>query len=293
MTKKKAAASKAPKAPVKQPVIADLKAIFGLEPEKAVEFMKSKGYAVTWNWYEMLDQAHDQAFTVAKVMRLDLLSDIREAVETALQDGQTLKQFINALQPTLEAEGWWGKQVIVDSQGSAEVVQMGSPSRLKTIYQTNLQSAYMAGRKAAMEETADTHPYWRYVAILDSNTRASHRTMNGKVYRHDDPVWSAIFPPNGFNCRCRVTSMTEAALARKKLVVESSADRMQTRTVEVGLNKRTGEIFTGQVTSVRTTDADGHIVVFRTDPGFNHAPGGGLAEAWKNKQAKAKQEGLI
>ncbi|WPN60410.1 phage minor head protein [Pseudomonas sp. P9_31] len=265
----------------------DLKAIFGLEPAKAIAYLKFKGYAVTWNWQDMLDQAHDQAFTVAKAMRLDLLSDIRAALETALQDGQTLKQFITNMQPTLEAQGWWGQQVIVDSEGVGELVQLGSPRRLKTIYQTNLQSAYMAGRKAEMEQTTETHPYWMYVAILDGKTRPSHRALHGQVFRHDDPIWSAIFPPNGFNCRCRVVALSEAAVKRRGLTVVSSAGRSFTETVETGTDKRTGEIRTATITGLRTTDAEGRATTFRTDPGFNHAPGTGLAEALKRKEAAA------
>lgn len=264
-----------------------LKAIFGLEPAKAIVYLKFKGYAVTWNWQDMLEHAHDQAFTVAKAMRLDLLSDIRTALETALQDGQTLKQFITNMQPTLEAQGWWGQQVIVDSEGVGELVQLGSPRRLKTIYQTNLQSAYMAGRKAEMEQTAETHPYWMYVAILDGKTRPSHRALHGQVFRHDDPIWSAIFPPNGFNCRCRVVALTEAAVKRRGLTIVSSAGRSFTETVETGTDKRTGEIRTATVTGLRTTDAEGRAITFRTDPGFNHAPGAGLAEALKRKGAAA------
>ncbi|WP_409284318.1 phage minor head protein [Pseudomonas protegens] len=271
----------------KSPTPADLKAIFGLEPENAVAYLKSKGYAITWNWQEMLDQAHDQAFTVAKAMRLDLLSDIRGALETALQEGQTLKQFIAALQPTLESQGWWGKQVIVDSDGVGELVQLGSPRRLKTIYQTNLQSAYMAGRKAEMEQTTETHPYWMYVAILDGKTRPSHRALHGQVFRHDDPVWSAIYPPNGFNCRCRVVALSEAAVKRRGLKIVSSDGRMFTETVETGIDKRTGEVRTAPVTGIRTTDAAGKPITFRTDPGFNHAPGTGLADMLKRKQAAA------
>ena len=266
---------------------ADLKAIFGLEPEAAITYLKSKGYAITWNWQEMRDQAHDQAFTVAKAMRLDLLSDIRGAVETALQEGQTLQQFIKDLQPTLESQGWWGQQVIVDSQGVGELVQLGSPRRLKTIYQTNLQSAYMAGRKASMEESSDTHPYWRYVAILDGKTRPSYRALSGTVYRHDDPVWSVIYPPNGFNCRCRVTAPSESAVKRRGLTIVSSQGQVSSETVETGVDKRTGEIRTAQVTLVRTTDAAGKPITFRTDPGFNHAPGTGLADMLKRKQASA------
>lgn len=273
----------------KSPNPVDLKAIFGLEPKKAVAYLESKGYAITWNWQEMLDQAHDQSFTVAKAMRLDLLSDIRGALETALQDGQTLKQFRAALQPTLESQGWWGKQIIVDSQGVGELVQLGSPRRLKTIYQTNLQSAYMAGRKADMEETTDTHPYWMYIAILDGKTRPSHRALHGQVFRHDDPIWASIFPPNGFNCRCRVIALTEAAVKRRGFKVVSSEGRLFTETVETGTDKRTGAIRTAQVTALRTTDSAGKPITFRTDPGFNHAPGTGLADVLKRKQQAAQE----
>ncbi|AZE35238.1 Phage (Mu-like) virion morphogenesis protein [Pseudomonas chlororaphis subsp. aureofaciens] len=276
-------------ATTKNPNPADLKAIFGMEPKNAVAYLKSKGYAITWNWQEMLDQAHDQSFTVAKAMRLDLLSDIRGALETALQEGQTLKQFIADLQPVLESQGWWGQQVIVDSEGVGKLVQVGSPRRLKTIYQTNLQSAYMAGRKAEMEQTTETHPYWMYVAILDGKTRPSHRALNGQVFRHDDPIWSAIFPPNGFNCRCRVVALSEAAVKRRGLKVVSSEGRMFTETVDTGIDKRTGEVRTAPVTGLRTTDAAGKAITFRTDPGFNHAPGTGLVDMLKRKQAAAQE----
>lgn len=261
-----------------RPSPADLAAMFDLTPERAVQYLESKGYAITWDWRQMLDHAHDQAFTVAKAMRLDLLSDIRAALETALQSGQTLKQFTANLQPVLQAQGWWGKPIIVDSQGEAEQVQLGSPQRLKTIYQTNLQSAYMAGRKAAMEETSDTHPYWMYTGIQDGKTRTSHSALIGKVFRHDDPIWSAIFPPNGFNCRCRVIALTEAAVRRLGLTVDSSEGRSYSDTVELGPDKRTGEIRTSTVTVLRTTDAAGRPVLFRTDPGFNHAPGSRTAQ---------------
>lgn len=263
--------------------LADLKAIFGLKPEAAIAYLKSKGYQITWDWHEMLDAAHDQAFTVAKAMRLDLLSDIRAALEKALQEGQTLRQFTAELQPVLEAQGWWGQQIIVDAEGGAELVQLGSPRRLRTIYQTNLQSSYMAGRKAEQEATAETHPFWQYVAILDGRTRPSHRALSGQVYRWDDPIWSAIYPPNGFNCRCRVAAFTARAVDRRGLTVVSSAGQVSTETVDAGINKRTGEVRQAEVTVVCTHNAVGQPVRFTTDPGFNHAPGAGAAEALKRK----------
>ncbi|MHC8349232.1 phage head morphogenesis protein [Pseudomonas sp. RT4P38] len=178
---------------------------------------------------------------------------------------------------------------MVDSEGTGELVQLGSARRLKTIYQTNLQSAYMAGRKASMEATAETHPYWMYIAILDGKTRSSHRAMHGQVFRHDDPIWSSIYPPNGFNCRCRVIALSEAAVKRRGLTVVGSEGKMFTATLETGTHKHPGEIRTATVTGIRLKDAQGRAITFRTDPGFNHAPGTGLANALKRKQATAAQ----
>ncbi|MHB1371451.1 MAG: phage head morphogenesis protein, partial [Pseudomonadaceae bacterium] len=149
-----------------------------------------------------------QAFTVAKATRLDILQDIREAVEKAITEGKTLAWFAKELTPVLQAKGWWGRQEHVDAEtGEVTQVQLGSPWRLQTIYRTNLQTAYMAGRFQEQLANADDRPYWQYVAILDGRTRPSHRAMNGKVFRYDDPFWGSFYPPNGWGCRCRVVAL--------------------------------------------------------------------------------------
>ncbi|HEP9359748.1 TPA: minor capsid protein, partial [Pseudomonas aeruginosa] len=117
---------------------------------------------------------------------------------------------------------------------------------------------------------------------MDGKTRPSHAALNGVVYRHDDPVWSSIYPPNGFNCRCRVTAISESGMKRRGLTAQSSAGHVQQETVETGVNKRTGEIRTADVTVVKT----GRGRSFRTDPGFNHSPGTGLAAALKRKESE-------
>jgi len=251
----------------------ELSKIFGMEPEAAVRFLESKGYAITWDWHEMLDEARARAFTVAKVTRIDMLQDIRAALGKSLKDGLTLRDFQKSLTPLLQAKGWWGKQIIVDSAGNAEVVQLGSPRRLKTIYQTNLQSAYMAGRYQAMKASADSHPYWQYVSVLDGKTRPSHRAMNGRIFRHDDGLWNTSFPPNGFNCRCRARPMSEFSVAREGRAPESSQGRLMQIEKEAGTDKRTGEVRKTTVTGMRVIDASGKPVIFAPDAGFNFNAG--------------------
>jgi len=45
--------------------------------------------------------------------------------------------------------------------------------------------------------------------VLDPVTRDSHAALHGKIFHIDDPIWQERYPPNGFNCRCRVRALTE------------------------------------------------------------------------------------
>lgn len=247
-----------------------LQALFSQPPAESIAYLESKGLRVTFNWAEMLDEAHARAFTVAKAMRLDVLQDIRSGVLDALTQGKTLRQFEQELTPLLQAKGWWGKQIVVDGQGQARQVQLGSPHRLKTIYQTNLQSAYMAGRMKSQQE-ADAFPYLMYVAVMDGRTRPSHAALNGKVWRKDDPVWSSIYPPNGFNCRCRTRALTTGQMTREGLSVADAPD-VVTRDTAAGTDAATGEQFRTVQTGVRVQDAAGRPVTMWVDPGFNSSP---------------------
>lgn len=137
----------------------DIAVCFGLPPARAIAYLSAKGYRITWDWEEMWQEAHAQAFTVAKVMRLDILEDIRQALENALAEGKTLPWFKKALTPILQAKGWWGKTDTTDPvTGESVTVQQGSAWRLETIYRTNLSMLYSAGRWAGQQANIDDRP---------------------------------------------------------------------------------------------------------------------------------------
>lgn len=255
-----------------KPTQADLAAIINLKPADAIAYLKRKGFAIGWDWHSVDTAAHARAFTVAKAAKLDVFNDIRTALVQNLEQGQILRDFTNNLRPTLEAKGWWGRQTVINPAGEEQQVQLGSPRRLATIYQTNMQSAYMAGRYKAALEATKTHPYWMYIATMDHRTRPSHAALHGKVFRWDDPIWQHIVPPNGYNCRCRFVALTAAEVERRGLTVESSAGQSYTETVETGVELETGEVNTADVTVLETKDRFGKPVLFRTDPGFNAGP---------------------
>ncbi|WP_353627605.1 phage minor head protein [Ralstonia pseudosolanacearum] len=250
----------------------DVRAVFRMKPEDAVAYVQQKGFQISWNWYEVRDAAHAQAFTVAKVARMDVLQDIRDAVEASLEKGWSLGQFKKNLTPVLQARGWWGKQVIVDSQGGAEMAQLGSPRRLETIYRTNIQSAMMAARYKQMLANVRFRPYWQYIAVMDGRTRPSHAALHGRVYRYDDPIWQYLFPPNGYNCRCRVVALSERDMRAKGLVLSSSDGQLVTREIDAGIDPRTGEVYRTEQTGIRLVH-DSKPIVFYPDAGFNYNHG--------------------
>ncbi|ASM76388.1 hypothetical protein VITFI_CDS0609 [Vitreoscilla filiformis] len=201
-------------------------------PADAVEFFDGKGNRLTWDWRDMLRQDHDLAFAVAKATSEEVLGTIRTQVATAIGQGMTFAEFKRTLKPQLQDLGWWGRQELLDGDtGEVTTVQLGSDRRLRTIYQTNLQTAYMAGRYQRMVGNATDRPYWRYVAIMDGRTRPRHRELHGRVFRWDDPIWKIIYPPNGFGCRCRVVAMTEDEFQGLGIELSNGEGMIVTKTV--------------------------------------------------------------
>ena len=212
-------------------------------PAEAVRFFESKGYAVGFDWRDIWQQEHARAFTVAKATRLDVLQDIRREVDRAIREGTTLGDFQKRLTPTLQAKGWWGRKEAIDPlTGEVANVQLGSPRRLNTIFDTNVRASHAAGRWARIERTKEARPYLLYVAVLDDRTRPEHRAWHQIVRPVDDAFWSSFYPPNGWFCRCIVRQLSARDLERLDLSVSSDGDvaafMKNTRRYR---NKRTGQ----------------------------------------------------
>lgn len=225
-----------------------------LPPKKAVEFFRAKGYHIAFDTTAMEDAAHATSFTVSGILKQGVLADINTALTDALEQGQSMAQFKDNLLPVLVRKGWVGTGLKADEDGVLEGKQL-MPWRLNTIYQTNMQSAYMAGRYQRMMDNAQSRPYWEYDAVMDNRTRPAHAAMNGRVFRCDDPFWDTFFPPNGYNCRCSVRALNERDLSRHPIGLESSEGRMttiqqpygtkgQTRPVTAYRDPKTGQLFT-------------------------------------------------
>ncbi|MCY4214336.1 MAG: phage minor head protein [Gammaproteobacteria bacterium] len=248
------------------PGAVDLGAAFALPPEEAVQYFRSKGYAISWNWRDTWQEANDRAFTVAKMARYRLLSQTRQIVDDMLAKGMSVEMAAKEMEGAFRSAGWWGRQAVTNADGQTQMVQLGSMHRIRTILRTNMGVAYNAGRRRRQAELADERPFWRYVAIRDARTRPSHLELHGTTLRHDDPAWEAIYPPNGFNCRCRVRAITERQAERNGQAPGRGGAVADVEDVDPD---------TGEITPLRRatwTGPDG-AHSFTPDPGWGYLPG--------------------
>ena len=229
--------------------------ILTVSPVEAVRHFRSKGYTLGFDWRDVAADTHALAFTVAKAMSVDILSDIREAVDDALANGITFRQFQQRLEPVLRAKGWWGRQEMVDPlTGERRLVQLGSPRRLRIIFDTNLRMATAHGRWERIQRLKDRRPYLRYVAVLDARTRPEHAAWHGTVLPVDHPFWRTHYPPNGWHCRCLVAQLSDYDLERYGYSVSPDPQSIS----RPWTNTRTGEVVQ---------------VPHGIDPGFGHNVG--------------------
>jgi len=165
------------------------------------EFWRRKVNVPTASWRDLQREDHAHGFMVAGAARLDLVDDLRKAVDRAILEGGTIADFRRDFDAIVARTGWQ--------------YQGGRNWRTRIIYTTNVRSAYMAGRWQQIQAIKHRRPFLQYVHN-DSvrHPRPDHLSWNGKVLAVDDPWWSTHFPPNGYGCQCTVITLAQRDLAR-------------------------------------------------------------------------------
>lgn len=247
------------------PESVDLSYAIGLKPAQAIEYFQSKGYTIGFNWHEVEARAHATAFTVAGILRQDILQDVRAGLQDSLDNGLTLEQFRRQMTQKLTQKGWLADKakLVADEDGVLEGKQL-TPRRLRTIFETNMQSSYGAGRYAQQMENAADRPYWTRVAVMDLRTRPAHAALNGLTARYDDPIWQFAYPPDGWGCRCRVRARSQSDIDGKSISVWSSEGHLET------VQQAWGPQDTREVQAFRYNGQ-----LYTPDAGFGHNPGQG------------------
>lgn len=197
---------------------------FDVAPETAMAYFRAKGLRPSFSYADMIGAAHDQAFTVAKMMDLDMLGQMRASLDEALATGTSFGDWKKQITPALQKGGWWGEKDVVDpATGQTVTARLGTPWRLETIFRTNMQQAYAVEAWAGVVEQAALAPFLMYDAVDDLRTRAEHRRWDRTVLRWDHPWWKTHFPPLGYNCRCGIVQLSQDELQSMGLNVANDA----------------------------------------------------------------------
>lgn len=215
----------------------------GLPFEEAIRYFNAKLNRTSTHFADVWGKAHTTAFAVAGAATEAMVEDFREAVRRAIEDGESIQQFRKRFDEIRKSHGW---------------EHAGKPGwRSRVIFETNLGTAYAAGRYVQMKEpgTAAAFPYWQYVHSGKKHFREQHKRWNGTVLSADDPFWSWAYPPNGYHCGCWVRPLTGQALARQG---RSGPDPSPPRERYQYLVKKTGEL---------------KPATMGIDPGFDQNPG--------------------
>jgi uncharacterized protein with gpF-like domain len=83
-------------------------------PKAALDYIKNKNLKVGFSYKDVWNEEHAAAFTVAKAMQVDVLSDMHNAVIQAMEKGQSFESFKKNIKPTLQQTGWRGKKEMDD-----------------------------------------------------------------------------------------------------------------------------------------------------------------------------------
>lgn len=198
-----------------------------LAPAQAVADFNKKGLKVTATAEGTAIAVQQRLFAVTRSINMGVLQDVRNALSKALEEGQTFRTFKKDIENTLAKKGWTGRRTIIDADGVEKIIQT-TPWRLKTIYRTNIQSSLNAGRFKRQVDNADDRPFLELIETLDKKTRTSHRAQSGSIQPITSNFWkspNSWYPPNGFNCRGRTSSLTRAEAKSKGIGIKSPGTR--------------------------------------------------------------------
>jgi SPP1 gp7 family putative phage head morphogenesis protein len=166
---------------------------------EALEWFKAKVVMKKSDWVQLEEMARRRAFTVANVAQASLVKEVWEALTRAIKGGTTLGQFRKDVETKLFSA--WGESVD------------DPPWRVETIYRTNLQGAYNAGRYKQLTRPAikRARPYWMFDAIMDNRVTHICEPLDRTILPNTDPWWTTHTPPLHFNCRSSIRALRAGA----------------------------------------------------------------------------------
>lgn len=129
---------------------------------------------------------------------------VKDRLAKAIADGGTYSQFAQDLQDGSQSLG----------------ITANDPAYLRMVFRTNILSAYGAGkfRAATDPDVIEEMPYVQYRTVGDARVRPEHAILDRTIYHAASAEWHRIAPPNSFNCRCSLVSLSRDDVKGKTIL---------------------------------------------------------------------------
>lgn len=167
------------------------------------------------NELERLLDAYVQRSEEARQLALEQVQKyVKDSLESHIRDGGSFRDFA---------------QDIDDGKVSLGITA-DDPSYLKMVFRTNVQSAYGAGRFRAITDpdVIEERPYVQYRTVGDARVRPEHAVLDRTIYDANSELWHRIAPPNSFNCRCSMVSLSKDEVGNQRVLGQVPASYVGT-----------------------------------------------------------------
>ena len=160
--------------------------------DEAVAFSQGRISLTRDDYYQVSDALRARAWTVGRLAQLDAVERARTHYLAQLKgDASGVEQFVQSLDMdgAMGASGW----------------ASGQAGDYETVYRTNIQSDYNAGR--AQQFKNNPPALLEFIGIEDARQTDICARRTGTVLPPDDPWWEANWPPLHYNCRSTVRAI--------------------------------------------------------------------------------------
>jgi hypothetical protein len=183
--------------------------------DEAIAFFRDRVPLTDDEWNALTEAAHAKAFKVAGLSDLDLVTQVWEAIGKAIEEGSTFDDF---------------KAAIGDKVKAAWAGTVDNPAwRLETIFRTNTQGAYGAGRYKQMMDPAvlKFRPFWLFDSIDDHRRspicNGIAKELNGQALPADSEFCQSHVCPLHHSCRSGWRSIRKSE-AEKRGIADKAPD---------------------------------------------------------------------
>lgn len=218
----------------------------------------SEGFVINPGYEpEDINLLHELTHNVAVFSAFKAYRMTNELKTSLLNDDGTIKSFV---------------QFKKDAEALSELY---NTEWLRSEYNLAIRQGRAASLWNKFQQNKDVYPNLKYNPSLAAEQRDSHKQYYGMIKPIDDVIWTSVFPPNGWGCKCSVTQTREDVSSKEYEPLE----KVPGISGNAGIDK---QVFTNSHPYVKETKKTGTSDIKKAMPGLLNS----LPDSYKKVKGK-------